>query len=237
MLLPICYDFRHSLLLISNSIELLLGKLEKILSATIEPQRNPPQFSIIPIFLDIEYLKRFSILYEPHIICLLSGLAGPIDGMYAQILTILRLLGMDDDHDVHIVLETDIPQPSDQRVLQLEFLEPLRLLRQHELQSVQHHHVDVVLLDRVDYRREDLIDVLGTMEVHEVQRQPRESIREVIELLQMLIHPQITVLVQHRGNQNLVANLETPPKNSDILLAEVQGQLREESCLSASRWP
>ena len=157
--------------------------------------------------------------------------------MYAQILTILRLLGMDDDHDVHIVLETDIPQPSDQRVLQLELLEPLRLLRQHELQSVQHHHVDVVLLDRVDYRREDLIDVLGTMEVHEVQRQPRESIREVIELLQMLIHPQITVLVQHRSNQNLVANLETAPKNSDILLAEVQSQLREESSLSASRWP
>jgi hypothetical protein len=75
------------------------------------------------------------------------------------------------------------------------------------------------------------------MEVHEVQRQPRESIREVIELLQMLIHPQITVLIQHRCNQNLVANLETPPKNSDILLAEVQGQLREESSLSASRWP
>ncbi len=94
-----------------------------------------------------------------------------------------------------------------------------------------------MLLDRVDYRREDLIDILGTMEVHEMQRQPCESIREVIELLQMLIHPQITVLVKHRCNQNLVANLETTPKNSDIFLAEVQGQLREESSLSASRWP
>lgn len=79
--------------------------------------------------------------------------------------------------------------------------------------------MDVVLLDRVDYRGKDYVDVVGTVEVHEVEWKLGKSICKVFVSLQVLIQFEIAVLVEHGCYENLVSNLEAAPKNSDVLLA------------------
>lgn len=47
----------------------------------------------------------------------------------------------------------------------------------------------VVLFNRVDNGREDLLDIMRAVEVHEMQGQSFEFVGKVLELVEMLIEP------------------------------------------------
>ena len=65
------------------------------------------------------------------------------------------------------------------------------------MQGIKDYTVDVVSLDAVNDGREDLFDVSGTVEVHEMERQFLELIGEELKFLNILGKVDITELIQH----------------------------------------
>ena len=162
------HDLCHRLLLRPQTLKLLHSQLKEILGVSTEAKGDASEFSIVPIFSDIEQFEILSILDEPDVVCLLSGLAGAVDGVDSDVFAIVGLAGVDHHNHMHAVSYADVPQPRHQRVLQLELLEPVSLLREEELQSVDHHHVHAVLLDGIHYGGKDFLDGVRTIEVHEM---------------------------------------------------------------------
>lgn len=49
--------------------------------------------------------------------------------------------------------------------------------------------MDIVLLNGVDNGREDLIDIMRAIEIHEVQGQSLKPISKILKLIQMFVQP------------------------------------------------
>mgnify|MGYP000610331712 CR=1 FL=1 len=96
---------------------------------------------------------------HPNVISFLSGFAGAIDRMDADIFSILGLPGMDDDCDMDIVSDADISQFGHEGVLKFKLFEPFSLLRYHKLEGIKDYRMNVVLLDAINDGRKDFIDV------------------------------------------------------------------------------
>ena len=168
LIFPGMHDLCHRLLLRPQTLKLLHSQLKEILGVSTEAKGDASEFSIVPIFSDIEQFEILSILDEPDVVRLLSGLAGAVDGVDSNVFTIIGLAGVDHHNHMHVVFYADVSQTRHQRVLQLELLEPVSLLRKEELQCVDHHHVHAMLLDGIHNGGKDLVDGVRTIEVHEV---------------------------------------------------------------------
>lgn len=90
---------------------------------------NFAHIPIKPIFLDVENSIVISTLQHPNIVGLLGGLTGAINGVDLDVLLVLRLPGMNHDHNMHVVVSGHFAEPRHHFVLQIELLVPFRLLR------------------------------------------------------------------------------------------------------------
>lgn len=118
----------HGLFLRSNILELILSELEEVLGVAVEAQGDSSQLSIISIFADIEYFEAVSILDEPDVVGLLGGLAGTINGVDADILSVIRLPGVDHYYHMDIIADGDFPQSCHQCILKLKLFKSISLL-------------------------------------------------------------------------------------------------------------
>lgn len=62
--------------------------------------------------------------------------------------------------------------------------------------------------------------------------QSSKFISKVLIFIEMLIQAEISELIEHGSNEDLIPDFKTAPKHSDVLLAEVQGELTEEGSLA-----
>ena len=80
-------------------------------------------------------------------------------------------------------------------------------------------------------RRQNLLDVLLSVERHEVERQLLELVRPEVVLLQVLLQPLHGKLGQHDLRQTHVVDLEAAPQRVDALHAKVQSNLTDKGGL------
>lgn len=88
---------------------------------------------------------------------------------------------------MYVVLDAYISQFGHKSILQLKLFEALCLLRKQKLQSIDHHYMHIVFLNRVDNGREDFFDIMRAVEVHKVQGKPLEFIGNVLESTQVFV--------------------------------------------------
>lgn len=91
-----------SFFLVEQRLKLCFLQFEKRLGLLIEPHGNTTSFTVVSIFLDIKYFKAVSVLNDPNVIGLLSGLTGTINRVNTDILVVIGFSRVDNNHDMNI---------------------------------------------------------------------------------------------------------------------------------------
>lgn len=93
--------FFHSSLVIKEFPELRSSELEEALGLSVIGNSYFSDLAIEPVLLHIEDSETGPVLKDPDIVSFLGSLAGPVDGAYLDVLSIICFTGMNDHNDVY----------------------------------------------------------------------------------------------------------------------------------------